>query len=737
MFKRLIPVTVLLFFLFSCQQNVEVQNLKKDDQANKLNKTSLSGNSSQIGAEPPPSYYYPIGGGQGYGHMIYKSNATYIVTRSTPIDQFINWLKNKNAVIFIENDVILDLSDPNYRDINIAEGVTLASDRGQWISGGVPESVTKISLRRPQPGYYSKGALIKTSDISLQYELFRIENKNVRITGLRLQGPSQDTTKYLNSDGKYLGVTGILIYNANNCKVDNCELFGWTGEAVGINTSSFSYVNNNYIHHNQMTGLGYGVCVAGDGDADAHIMANIFNYNRHSIAGGGKNPFIQPSYEAAYNIIESEATSHSFDMHGTYHYESGSSSSNYKIWAGNNLQIHHNTFRNSECYCIGIRGVPLDKAEIYNNKFETKNYVEQAVRQYYTDNGNSPDIWNYVQYGNLSVFNNETISNKEGWYISFTTNFDNNLKSNDFYRVFTPTGSNKQPSDINEVRCGEFSFFYHSGKVNYEQKHFPGVDILYGSGTNWYMTSLNAAYGNLHPEFDWINDEYLKVDELYFGNFINDGDDINDVFRGDGSHWYILRDPIKDRSHASWQKYGSSQFKVKDLRFGDFDGDGDIDIFRADTVWSVAKTHYPILDERNWDNNETGWYCMWDNNEHNEQPLVNSDLGFGDFNKDGYTDIFYGDGTHWWIYWNNQDGTLTKEQYAESGYKASSLYFDDFDGDGATDIFIASPTFGWNIARPYLNQGWYKIKDEYNFTTSDLKFGDFDGNGLCDVLVQY
>ena len=43
------------------------------------------------------------------------------------------------------------------------------------------------------------------------------------------------------------------------------------------------YIHHNYIHHNQMNGLGYGMTFSHGGGL---VEYNLFNYNRHSIAGG-------------------------------------------------------------------------------------------------------------------------------------------------------------------------------------------------------------------------------------------------------------------------------------------------------------------------------------------------------------------------------------------------------------------------------------------------------------------
>jgi len=126
-----------------------------------------------------------------------------------------------------------------------------------------------------------------------------------------------------------------------------------------------AYIHHNYIHHNQMEGLGYGITLSKGGIA--LIEANYFDNCRHAIAGTGSPG---EGYEARYNICGSNWIStspHNFDMHG---FKTG-----YGIIAGDTIRIHHNTFMGETDEmptCIAIRGVPGTGAFIYNNWFYFK-----------------------------------------------------------------------------------------------------------------------------------------------------------------------------------------------------------------------------------------------------------------------------------------------------------------------------------------------------------------------------
>ncbi len=135
---------------------------------------------------------------------------------------------------------------------------------------------------------------------------------------------------------------------------------GWSHAAVYLTEGIKHHIHHNYIHHNQREGLGYGVCLGYGEDISALIEYNLFGYNRHSIAGTGVPG---NSYEARHNIELGNSLNHNFDMHGGKDRKDGTDI------AGERILIHHNTFMNPNVRPIVIRGIPMDKAEIYNNWF--------------------------------------------------------------------------------------------------------------------------------------------------------------------------------------------------------------------------------------------------------------------------------------------------------------------------------------------------------------------------------
>jgi hypothetical protein len=300
-----------------------------------------------------PNDLGPIGGGEGYQHIV--TDGDYRV--STP-DELIAALKQAKSgeVIYVEPGSHIDCSTLVFAEelvLEIPEGVTLAGNRGQ--EG-------------------STGAMI-SSDAFATRPFIRTLWPNVRVTGLWIRGPDPKRRsdhadrsfrpergdnksqheyyyRFPVSEGIYSKFSGL--------EVDNCQISGWSHAGVHLWDGHDHHVHHNYIHHNQMNGLGYGVCHGYGDEAVSLIEYNIFDANRHSIAGTGKPG---NAYEAANNIELGVSLSHNFDMHG------GSDRRDGTDIAGHWLKIHHNTFRGPTVRAIGIRGIPVDSADIYNNWF--------------------------------------------------------------------------------------------------------------------------------------------------------------------------------------------------------------------------------------------------------------------------------------------------------------------------------------------------------------------------------
>lgn len=298
----------------------------------------------------------PIGGGEGYEDIVTSGDYTV-----KDLDSLVTALSEAGAgeIVFIPGETEIDLTTRVYIEklvLEVPGGVTLAGERGH--NG-------------------SRGALLK-SDAQNTYQMLRIAGDNVRITGIRVQGPNPERRighhrRAFGPGGggyeyyyKFPAQAGIVIAyggpHHNKLRVDNCEISGFGHAGVSLAYGEGHSINHNFIHHCQMQGLGYGVCLD---YASALIEYNLFDWNRHSIAGTG-NPGC--SYVARHNIQLDTSLSHDFDMH----------EAPVGGIAGASVEIYNNTFLSGEMP-VRIFGAPEKKGRVYRNWFVRRSDPAAAV----------------------------------------------------------------------------------------------------------------------------------------------------------------------------------------------------------------------------------------------------------------------------------------------------------------------------------------------------------------------
>jgi len=303
-----------------------------------------------------PDKLGPIGGGIGYAKIITKGDYTV-----KGLDALLNALSKakKGQTIFIPGETEIDLTARIFIEqlvLEVPDGVTLAGDRGH--NG-------------------SKGALL-TSDALKTPVVIRVAGSNVRITGLRIRGPNgkryldHHRRSYAKGGGwreyyyKFPTSDGIKTEHPR-LEVDNCEISAFAHAGIYLMKGEGHRIHHNFIHHCQYNGLGYGVS---HNTASSLIEYNVFNWNRHSIAGTGRPGC---SYVARHNVENGVSLSHCFDMHGGRDRKDGTNI------AGTSIEIYNNTFRAPQTPVV-IRGVPQKKCDIHHNWFPKHGSAAQAVR---------------------------------------------------------------------------------------------------------------------------------------------------------------------------------------------------------------------------------------------------------------------------------------------------------------------------------------------------------------------
>ncbi|GAB3479277.1 FG-GAP-like repeat-containing protein [Amycolatopsis cihanbeyliensis] len=169
---------------------------------------------------------------------------------------------------------------------------------------------------------------------------------------------------------------------------------------------------------------------------------------------------------------------------------------------------------------------------------------------------------------------------------------------------------------------------------------------------------------------------------------------------------------LSDAGTGSWQSLRHYTFDVSEVGFGDFDGDGRTDVLRA-----------------------TGdrWYYSPGGREPFVRGAVSgltrSGMRFGDFDGDGRTDVFSVSNGQWRF---SSGATSSWQPLNTSGVPLADLRFGDFDGDGRTDVFRANGT-RWYYSSAGTSS-WQPLASS-NRRVDSLGFGDFDGDGRTDVFA--
>jgi len=318
----------------------------------------------------------PIGGGKGYTRIVTQGDFEV-----KNLDELLDALAKAKPgqTVFIPGETEIDLTARVYIEklvLEIPAGVTLAGNRGQDGSAGalICSDALGYVIRPPGGGD-------RTSEVK---PLISPKGADVRITGLRIRGPNPK--RYLDHfhrsfaeklpDGKRRGhdyyyqfpVSRGIVAEQPDLEVDNCEISAFSHNGVFIVSGDGHHIHHNFIHHCQYQGLGYGVS---HDKGSSVIERNLFDFNRHSIAGTG-HP--DSGYVARHNVELGTSLAHCFDMHG-----GGGRRQDRSLIAGKTIRIHNNTFR-APAMPVFIRGVPENDCEVFRNWFPRHESPDQAVR---------------------------------------------------------------------------------------------------------------------------------------------------------------------------------------------------------------------------------------------------------------------------------------------------------------------------------------------------------------------
>lgn len=327
---------------------------------------------------PPPSV--TDGGGVGavpggaipHQQAVSREDADYVVEEASVLAEHIAATANGGTprVIWIPNDAKVDMTG---RDGTL-RNITVASGRTEGVSGGL---IFSNSVGSDSVNYWGGSNGNGCLDIA----------ENGRLTGVRLRGPTYDyydspaipgwihfapggpsAREAWRSERHSRGITLL----ADSAQVDNCEIFGWSTQAIAVGNSATRpepTISHCAIHNNCMTSFGYGVDVR---RGNPIVYKCWFDGNRHHLNGHGN---AHCGYRAIDCVFGPHATSHLIDMHQVGDNEDGSSDPNDPYWThraggymlvqGCQIQATHNIEVPGKNHASGrptshakIRGIP-------------------------------------------------------------------------------------------------------------------------------------------------------------------------------------------------------------------------------------------------------------------------------------------------------------------------------------------------------------------------------------------
>ncbi len=471
--------------------------------------------------------------------------------------------------------------------------------------------------------------------------LFVVEGHDVRIEGLRFQGPVPTDTESQRKAKWLVNAIAVVVDLRNNkgrdVVIENNNFWFWTA-AVVIGCQGCDWVEDeplmtrrqaglisvtrNYFHRNAREGAGYGVVV---GSGYVLIECNLFTHNRHAVSHGGLKT---SGYVARHNYIleggftQGMSWNQHFDVHGT-----GSLRKGYGSDAGEYFEIAYNTIRGEQTY-----SVPPFRETRPAFMLRGKSTVKALFHD------------------------NVVVHNDEGKAVRLKTGFGGCPTKDACNLDIGPNLYNTDTSS--ELAVGDFD---GDGRD----------DIFLANGTGWWYSSAGVT------EWQFLRRSPLRIKDLRFGRF--DSDAKTDVLFTEGARWPVAGDWYvwsAGQDTANWVRGDGTH--LADCVFGDFDGDGITDALRANgTTWSVAPAAQgPWILKRN-----------------SRVAAVN----LRTFKGAGHDQIFWIDDA--WSLWDpvgNWETGDHRNPLRSSDF--ASLVVADFDGDGTADVAQTKDN-GWRWIR--------------------------------------
>ncbi|MFQ5703005.1 MAG: FG-GAP-like repeat-containing protein [Gemmatimonadales bacterium] len=266
--------------------------------------------------------------------------------------------------------------------------------------------------------------------------------------------------------------------------------------------------------------------------------------------------------------------------------------------------------------------------------------------------------------------------------------------------------------DLLVIQQGPNVLYHNAGNGRFE-------NVSRSAGVGGAATSHRALFADLDQEGDL---------DVFVG-----GRGPNEVYRNNLDGTFV--------DQAQRMGLAGSNRIARDAVMGDFDEDGDLDLFVT---------------------NQSGGNSLFSNQRQGRFRDVTSESGLGavdgggaaaagDYNNDGFLDLFVtsltGDSYH--LYRNNRDGTFSEDERSSRSFRALTRMrgldaeFVDFDNDGFLDLVVVGEPIESGAKGVFLlhNDGSGKYEDRSSLLPGHLQSGrmiaiaDYNEDGDMDLFI--
>jgi hypothetical protein len=353
-------------------------------------------------------------------------------------------------------------------------------------------------------------------------------------------------------------------------------------------------VARNFIHHNQKDEGGYGVAAG-----RAFVEGNVFVSNRHAITAGGEP---HDEYRASYNLVLSNSprygsfphtyVNQDFDMHGTNGGYGGVGGFHVDILGNTFFGISHGTL-SSDHANYWLRGDPSLYTDFHNNvSLQTQ---DNAVVFHPCSPGSICGNSSFP----INIFNNHFSSPDPTVSLGPVSlgvgDFDGDGDEDLFLATgeawyHSPAGAREwrflsaKSDTIDQLLFGDFD---GDGRTDVVAIHGGQLVVSWGGISDWEVLNSNSLLS-------------CSITDMHVGKFLDHppSDRRDDIFCADGLTWYVSYGGTGPFNFALDQ---ANSFRVSQLRFGDFNGDGKTDVFGVgNNGWQISysQSGFPTLS--NW-----------------------------------------------------------------------------------------------------------------------------------------